>query len=165
MHERLYRSRTDRMLFGVAGGMADWLDLDPSVVRLVWALLIVAGGVGLVLYIIAAIVVPEEPLGLPAAPVSGSGTPDTAAGPAAAPAGTDQARWDARQARRAGRRARRGNGGIVVGTVLIFAGAWFLLQRFIPALDSSYVFPGILIIVGIALVIGAMGRPGDSGAP
>ena len=35
MRERLYRSRTDRMIFGVAGGMADWFDLDPSLVRLV----------------------------------------------------------------------------------------------------------------------------------
>src|SRR5829696_7269424 len=63
MRERLYRSRTDRMLFGVAGGMADWLGIDPSVVRLVWALLVLAGGVGLVLYIVAAIVVPEAPVG------------------------------------------------------------------------------------------------------
>ena len=67
MRERLYRSRSDRMLFGVAGGMAEWLDLDPSVVRLVWALLILAGGIGLLLYIVAAIVVPEEPYGLAAA--------------------------------------------------------------------------------------------------
>jgi phage shock protein PspC (stress-responsive transcriptional regulator) len=138
------------MLFGVAGGMAEWFDIDSSVVRLVWALLILAGGVGLLLYIIAAIVVPEEPLGLPEA----------------APAAPDpnQARWDERQARRAARRARRGNGGIVAGIVLVFVGGWFLLQRLIPAFDSSYVFPGILVIVGAALVIGALGRSGDTGA-
>jgi phage shock protein PspC (stress-responsive transcriptional regulator) len=62
VHERLYRSRDDRMLFGVAGGMADWLDIDPAIVRIVWALLIFAGGAGLLLYIVAAIVIPEEPL-------------------------------------------------------------------------------------------------------
>ncbi|MEZ0241124.1 MAG: PspC domain-containing protein, partial [Chloroflexota bacterium] len=62
MHERLYRSRDDRMIFGVAGGMADWLDVDPAIVRIVWALLIFAGGAGLLLYIVAAIVIPEEPL-------------------------------------------------------------------------------------------------------
>ena len=61
MRERLYRSRTDRVLFGVAGGMADWLDVDPSVVRLVWAILVLFGGAGLLLYIIAALVIPEEP--------------------------------------------------------------------------------------------------------
>lgn len=168
MRERLYRSRTDRMLFGVAGGMAEWLDLDPSVVRLVWALLILAGGIGLLLYIVAAIVVPEEPYGMSAPapsadaanPAGAPGTP----GAGAAPASADQTRWEARQARRAARRAGRGNGGVVVGIVLVLAGAWFLLQRFIPAFDSSYLFPGVLIILGIALVVGALGRPGDPGA-
>src|SRR5512143_2295390 len=71
VRERLYRSRTDRMLFGVAGGMAEWLDLDPAVVRLVWALLILAGGIGFLLYIIAAIVVPEEPLEMAGAAPTG----------------------------------------------------------------------------------------------
>src|SRR5215212_2227487 len=81
MRERLYRSREDRMLFGVAGGMADWLDLDPAIVRLVWALLILAGGVGLLLYIVAAIVIPEAPYmaGPGSAFVPGS-DPGTAAG-------------------------------------------------------------------------------------
>lgn len=168
MRERLYRSRSDRMLFGVAGGMAEWLDLDPSVVRLVWALLILAGGIGLLLYIVAAIVVPEEPYGLAAAaPAADAANPAGAPGvpgAGAAPASADQTRWEARQARRAARRAGRGNGGVVVGIVLVLAGAWFLLQRFIPAFDSSYVFPGVLIILGIALVVGALGRSGDPGA-
>jgi len=62
VHDRLYRSRDDRMLFGVAGGMADWLDVDPAIVRIVWALLILAGGAGLLLYVVAAIVIPEEPV-------------------------------------------------------------------------------------------------------
>src|SRR4051812_45554412 len=80
VHERLYRSRTDRMLFGVAGGMADYLDLDPSLVRLVWALLVLAAGVGLGLYIIAAIVIPEEPVGgvAPSAADGGGGEVTTA---------------------------------------------------------------------------------------
>jgi phage shock protein PspC (stress-responsive transcriptional regulator) len=75
VHERLYRSRDDRMLFGVAGGMADWLDIDPAIVRIVWALLIFAGGAGLLLYIVAAIVIPEEPLERADFPVPMSGTP------------------------------------------------------------------------------------------
>ena len=58
MSKRLYRSRDDRMLFGVAGGMARYLDIDPSIVRIVWALLVLAGGAGFLLYIVAAIVIP-----------------------------------------------------------------------------------------------------------
>ena len=48
--------------------MADWLKLDPSVVRLVWALLVLAGGIGLLLYIVAAIAIPEAPVGYRATP-------------------------------------------------------------------------------------------------
>lgn len=151
------------MLFGVAGGMADWLDMDPSVVRLIWALLILAGGIGFVLYIVAAIVVPEEPLGVVGAAAGVDATGAAAPGDPTVAAGASQTRWEAREARRAVRRARRGNGGVVVGVILVFAGAWFLLQRWIPALDSSYLFPGVLIILGIALVIGAMGRSRDAG--
>jgi len=166
VRERLYRSRSDRMLFGVAGGMAEWLDVDPSVVRLVWALLILAGGVGLLFYIIAAIVVPEEPIGsastAPGGDPAGAAMGASAAAPGTAPA-LDQTRWEARQARRAARRAGRGNGGVIVGVLLVLVGAWFLLQRFLPAFDSSLVFPGVLILLGVALLVGAVGRSGDQG--
>jgi phage shock protein PspC (stress-responsive transcriptional regulator) len=62
MADRLYRSRDDRMLAGVAAGVADALDLDPSLVRIVWALLaIFTGGIAFIVYIVMAIVVPERP--------------------------------------------------------------------------------------------------------
>jgi len=59
--DRLYRSRDDRMLAGVAGGLAEMWDADPALVRIVWALLVIfTGGLALVVYIVMAIVVPEE---------------------------------------------------------------------------------------------------------
>lgn len=74
MNERLYRSRSDRRLAGVAGGVADRFDLDPSLVRVLWAILILlSGGIFLVIYIVMAIVVPEEPVGLPGAGWSSPG--------------------------------------------------------------------------------------------
>jgi phage shock protein PspC (stress-responsive transcriptional regulator) len=61
MKDRLYRSRGDRMIAGVAGGLAQSMRLDPSLVRIVWAILVFAtGGIALVIYIVMAIVVPEE---------------------------------------------------------------------------------------------------------
>lgn len=157
MRERLYKSRDDRMLFGVAGGMAEWMDLDPAIVRLVWALLILAGGVGLLLYIIAAIVIPEAPYGaVGAAPAPGTGAPGDASA-------ADQARWDPRQARRAARRQGNGSAGVVFGALLVIAGVWFLVDRYLPALDTSWLIPGVLIVVGIALLVGAMGRSRNPG--
>ena len=62
MNDRLYRSRDDRVLGGVCAGLADRLDLDPSLVRIGWVVLTVfTGGLLLLLYIVMLIVVPEEP--------------------------------------------------------------------------------------------------------
>src|SRR3954468_11678097 len=64
------------MLAGVAGGVAEMLDLDPSLVRIVWALLVVlTGGIALLVYIIMAIVVPEGPEDFSRAPGSAAGVP------------------------------------------------------------------------------------------
>ena len=64
MNDPLYRSRSDRMLAGVAGGVAEHFDLDPSLVRVGWAILVIlSGGIFLLIYIVMAIVVPEEPIG------------------------------------------------------------------------------------------------------
>ena len=66
MNSRLYRSPDDRVLAGVAGGMAETYGLDPALVRVGWALLILfTGGVFLVLYVIMALVVPLRPTGMP----------------------------------------------------------------------------------------------------
>lgn len=81
MNDRLYRSRDDRMLAGVAGGLADLWDADPSLVRIVWALLVIfTGGIALVAYIIMAIVVPEgDPM--PRTPAATGPTPGSSADP------------------------------------------------------------------------------------
>lgn len=61
--KRLYRSRTDRRVAGVCGGIADYLAIDPTIVRVIWVILSLAGagGPGLILYVVLAMVVPEEP--------------------------------------------------------------------------------------------------------
>src|SRR4029079_2535925 len=102
--------------------MADCRHLDPWLVRLVWALLILAGGVGLLLYIIAAIVIPEEPVGFAGTATAGASAPqgaDAAAPAGANPAGAAADDWHARrEARRAARAQRMGNGG---GAILLRA--------------------------------------------
>lgn len=62
MYKRLYRSRTDRMLAGVCGGIAKYFEIDPTLVRLFWLIATFAGGSGILAYIIAAIVIPLEPI-------------------------------------------------------------------------------------------------------
>jgi phage shock protein C len=62
---RLYRSRNDRILAGVAGGMAEYFGIDPTVVRLLWILSILFGGFSILVYIILAFIVPLAPVGTP----------------------------------------------------------------------------------------------------
>ncbi len=58
MNKRLYKSQTDRKLCGVCGGIAEYFNIDPTVIRLVWAIL-GCTGTGIVAYIIAAIIMPD----------------------------------------------------------------------------------------------------------
>ncbi len=59
--KRLMRSSTNRMLCGVCGGIGEYLNVDPTLVRLIWALCSLASvGMGLILYIVAAVVIPED---------------------------------------------------------------------------------------------------------
>jgi phage shock protein PspC (stress-responsive transcriptional regulator) len=64
MARRLYRSRKQRMLGGVCGGVAEYFNLDPTVVRLIWAFLALFPGtmpVGLFGYLLCWLIIPEEP--------------------------------------------------------------------------------------------------------
>ena len=61
MQKKLYRARTDRKIFGVCGGIAEYLNVDSTMIRLVWVLLMIFAGTGLLAYIVAAIVMPEAP--------------------------------------------------------------------------------------------------------
>jgi len=58
---RLYRSQTNKVFAGVCGGLAEYLNVDATVIRLVWVLLTLFGGSGIILYIIAFFIVPERP--------------------------------------------------------------------------------------------------------
>ena len=59
--KRLYRSGNNRMLGGVCGGIAEYLDVDPTVIRLIWVIATVFFGIGLLLYIAAWIIMPRNP--------------------------------------------------------------------------------------------------------
>ena len=61
MEKKLYRSRYDKKLAGVCGGLAKYLNMDPTVVRVIWAVISVCAGAGILAYLVCALVIPEEP--------------------------------------------------------------------------------------------------------
>ena len=60
MNRKLYRSSRDRMLCGVCGGIGEYFNVDPTLIRLVWAIL-ACSGTGFLVYLLAAVIIPQEP--------------------------------------------------------------------------------------------------------
>ncbi len=59
--KRLYRSRNDRMIAGVCGGLGQFLGMDPTIIRLIFVVAVLAGFAGVLAYLILAVVIPLEP--------------------------------------------------------------------------------------------------------
>ena len=140
MNRRLYRCRENRVIAGVASGVAEFFGLDPTLVRVLWFLSIFFGGVSLVLYIGMAIIVPLEPLSADAAAALAAGAPAAAEG----------------------HRHRAGGGGrwtTFFGVVLILFGGLALVGALLPEVASwRYLWPLFIIGIGAVLVFGAMRR-------
>jgi phage shock protein C len=158
---RLYRSR-DRQLAGVAGGMAEYLDIDPTVVRILW--------------IILALVIPQAPYATAPGASAGWTTAGASAGwstapgaatgwttPPAAPA------WDPEPAVNAAAPAAkqqsesRGIGaGAIVGVVLIVVGAIALADAVLPGwVGSALLGPAVILALGAALLVSSIRRDAD----
>jgi phage shock protein C len=155
--DRLYRSRDDRMLAGVAAGVAGTLDADPSIIRVVWVLLaFLTGGLAVIAYIVMAIVVPERPEGLPperatAGPAPTGPVPE---GSWVAPDGSTVPL--AADTTPAPRRQRdpsdRARGGLIGGIVLILIGGFFLVRQFF-SIDFGLWWPVAAIGLGVVLIV------------
>jgi phage shock protein C len=61
MKKKLYRSKKDKMIAGVCGGIAEYFDVDPTLIRLLTVLFVFLGGAGVAVYVIAWIVIPKNP--------------------------------------------------------------------------------------------------------
>ena len=187
MNGRLYRSRDDRMLAGVAGGLAEYWDADPSLVRIIWALLVLlTGGIALVIYIVMAFIVPDEdeltytmptaptapPAPTDAAPTGRRRPPPRRRRPPDPSGGSPRLRrrfspyaMDRLAARRAAREARRayrrqhgpGLGVAFAGIFLVLLGAFFLAREWLPQLDFDWFWPLVLIVLGVLILAAAFG--------
>lgn len=60
--KKIYRSRTDKVISGVCGGIGKYFGIDPTIVRIIWAIFIFAMGTGVLAYILAMIIIPVEPV-------------------------------------------------------------------------------------------------------
>lgn len=151
MNRRLYRSRTDTVIGGVAAGLATYLNADPALIRIAWALLVVVtGGAALIVYIVCWIVVPEEPEMAAVEPAT-----DPVTGETIVPAATPVPAATAPNAGSSGR------AGVVVGIGLVAIGIWFLLREYLPDINWGLLWPLVLVGIGALILVTSMRRRAD----
>lgn len=130
MDKKLYRSRNDKMISGVAGGLGNYFEIDPVLIRIIFIAATFMSGVGAVSYILLWIIVPIEPV------VRIAGEPDITI-----PEQNIVEESDTKKRR-----------GAVVGVILIAFGAIFLADNLLPFFDFEEFWPMLLIAIGIGLV-------------
>ncbi len=155
MARKLYRSRTERMIWGVCGGLAEYFDIDPTFVRLAAVLSIFVSGLGVLAYILMAIFVPLE-----------SSTPRKREEElkenieeirATAAEVGQRVRSAFAGAAREDQRSHDGRGGTLraVGIILILLGIIFILSnlRLFWWLRPSYIWPIVMIAIGLLILL------------
>jgi phage shock protein C len=146
MNRRLYRCRHDRRIAGVAAGVAEYFEADPTLVRVLWFLSIFFGGLGIFVYIAMALIVPLEPLTAAEA--------EADAARAAAVTSDDSGAIGHRHVPR-----RSAPWATIVGLGLIVLGSIALLDRILPGWDAGHwIAPVFLIGIGAVLVARALGK-------
>jgi len=132
---RLERSRTNRVIAGVCGGLGEYLDIDATFVRVAMVVLAFFGGIGILAYVVLLILMPlpgQSPL---FGPSNGAAAGDATSAAVADPAATEQRRY-------------------AVGVLLVAVGVVFLLGNLgvFRGLDWKYIWPLVVIALGVFLI-------------
>lgn len=146
MRERLYRSEKDKLVAGVCGGLAEYFEVDPVIIRIAFvAGAMLSGGMGIIVYILLWIIVPsKEQVAAAAAPGFSTGTAE----------GTPAAENAAPRAETAAPGYRRNRTGRnIFGYILIGLGLLIFAERFLPYWEVHNFWPLVLIAIGIGLLL------------
>jgi len=133
MNKRMYRSHKEKMIGGVCGGIAEYFDIDPVFVRILFVVAVFAGGSGILGYIICWIIIPQQPYTIPVTPTAAA---PQEAQPQPAPVSEPN----------------NHKGSMTAGIVLIVIGGLFLADNFLPHFHFRDFWPIIMILLGIAIL-------------
>jgi len=148
MEKRLYKSANDKVLAGVCGGIGEYFEIDPVLVRILWVISAFVGGAGILAYIVAAIVMPsrESAYGEKTYESTYRASESTNTG-----SGTEQAR-SAENAAEPGRvhRPRRSEkeNRVLGGLILIALGGFFFIKEFLPWISGGLLVAIVFIGLG-----------------
>ncbi len=138
----LYRSSHEKMIGGVAGGLAEYANVDVTLIRIVFLLLVLVGGGGAILYIILWIVLPPDTQVYFENPKNPNMEENT----------TNGARQEPKSQPSQPQFKKKDDGSLIAGLILISLGVIFLVIRYVPRVDFGDLWPVILIVIGIVLL-------------
>jgi len=148
--KRFYRSTSDRVIGGVAAGLAEYFSLDPVLIRLLFVIFALFGGGGVLVYIIFWIVIPPKPLS-PDQTIN-KNTMETQQNPQDEHIPPAQNLSDPGPQKPVVSDHRR-KGSLIGGLVLVTLGVIFLADEFLPNIDFGDLWPLILVVIGAGLLI------------
>ncbi len=154
MAKKLYRSTTDKMLGGVAGGLADYFDIDSTLVRVLFIVVVFLGGGGIIAYIILWIVVPQKPYEIPKNPFSQT-PPEGETGSNFSSTENKSDSFGVSNGSVASSMTQSSNKQIWIAIVLMVIGSLLLLDNIFPRFNFDHYWPVILIGIGIGLLLKA----------
>jgi len=155
--KKLYRSRTDKVIAGVCGGLGEYFNMDSLIFRLIFLALMLAGGSGFWLYIILAIIIPKESL---QGQVPGSVSSDSrekvrdSVHEFAADVRASAQHWAAEIKNKHPEHWQSDNRRHWFGLIIVAIGVVFLINQLFPQspLHWEYLWPVCLIVVGVAII-------------
>ena len=154
MAKKLYRSTTDKMLGGVAGGLAEYFDIDSTLVRVLFIVVVFLGGGGIIAYIILWIVVPQKPYEIPKNTFNQS-PPESERGSNFSSTESKSDSFSMSNGGAVSSMTHSGNKQIWVAIILMVIGSLLLLDNIFPRFDFDHYWPVILIGIGIGLLLKA----------
>lgn len=149
-NKKLYRSRSDKMIGGVSGGLADYFDIDATIVRVLFVVSIFIGGGGILAYIILWIVIPEEPFEYT---FQNSGNSDSKSSTYKSSSGTYNESNSEKVNLNGVVESVKDNRRVLGAAILICIGVLILLDNLLPRFDAGDYWPIILIAIGIGIII------------
>ncbi len=158
MNRKLYRSIKDKMLAGVAGGLAEYFNVDPTIVRVVFVISLFLGGAGVLAYILLWIIVPEEPFYFNMPKDKTQEETSGQSNYADPNENSSQQNYSSTQndfakAYEQQKQIQRKKRSTFFGAALIILGFIFLADTWIPHIHFTHFFPIILIAIGIGLIV------------
>ena len=149
--KQIYRSTKDKMIGGVASGMAHYLDLDIALIRLLWVLFAFMGGIGFPVYLVAWIIIPEEPYPGASKTSISTGVDDNVNFGEDTPEKPNEETETYVSPEIYSQRADRTNQ--VLGILLVVIGAAFLIRETLHLDIFRYVWPVLLVILGVYILV------------